>query len=668
MATLDQETQLYPFNKLVKAPENVRKQSSGTPHSLAATIRALGLLHNLTGYQREDGTIAIVAGGRRFDAIALNIAEGHFPAEWPTRVRVVPKEQAVAISTVENHEREEMHNADLFQAFFQLTKEGWSIDRIADDFGVTPLIVQRYLKLAGAAPSLVERFRNGEITTDQLIALCGTDDHAVQEAVWERLGQQHWNNRPSDLRRAVTSDEVDASTDPRIPFIGGLEKYLEAGGHVRADLWSTQNGGGYITDASLLDQLVGVRLEAQAQEATDQGWGWVEIWPSFDFSEFSKLGRLPAGSATLPDNIVQVIEQKEREQAEVAQILESLYEDNDDTETDEANKTADELEQKYSLLDAQIDELKAQHLSYPPELMAQSGVIIARERENLRVEYGMVKTADRKAITQTLGSVGGIQGGRESEPSGRKADTLSDALQRSLLGHRNLAVQEEVAANAHVAKVLMAVWIVDSLRDNHKSAPTDLHLESYSGTRNHHPITDEAGQKKAVEFKQKGKKLVVGLPKGEVALWDGLMILDDPQLDQIIAFGIAQSVSLLPMHKGLTAKLIETLDVDMSQHFKPTVANYLGRVSKPMIIAAMKEAGKLEEDDVTKLLAMKKGDLAGEAEKRLADSNWVPASIQPPKKARKATSTQKAKPQSKSAKSVKTKQEANAAEPVAMAA
>lgn len=87
-----------------------------------------------------------------------------------------------------------------------------------------------------------------------------------------------------------------------------------------------------------------------------------------------------------------------------------------------------------------------------------------------------------------------------------------------------------------------------------------------------------------------------------------------------------------------------------------------------MIIAALKESGKLDKDDITKLLAMKKIDLASEAEKRLADSNWVPASIQPPKKARKGTSTQKAKPQSKNAKSVKAKQQANTAEPVAMAA
>ncbi|MBD4165478.1 chromosome partitioning protein ParB, partial [Xanthomonas citri pv. citri] len=75
-----------------------------------------------------------------------------------------------------------------FDAFSALVDENWTIDRIADAFGVTPLVVERRLKLAKAAPELIERFRAGELSTDQMIALCATDDHAVQVEVWNGMG------------------------------------------------------------------------------------------------------------------------------------------------------------------------------------------------------------------------------------------------------------------------------------------------------------------------------------------------------------------------------------------------------------------------------------------------------------------------------------------------
>src|SRR3546814_2272625 len=44
--------------------------------------------------------------------------------------------------------RENMHPADQFAAFAALVKEGRPVEDIAADFGVSPLVVQRRLKLA----------------------------------------------------------------------------------------------------------------------------------------------------------------------------------------------------------------------------------------------------------------------------------------------------------------------------------------------------------------------------------------------------------------------------------------------------------------------------------------------------------------------------------------
>mgnify|MGYP004054668001 FL=1 len=56
--------------------------------------------------------------------------------------------------------------------------------------------------------------------------------------------------------------------------------------------------------------------------------------------------------------------------------------------------------------------------------------------------------------------------------------------------------------------------------------------------------------------------------------------------------------------------------------WRPTVANYLGRVTKPRIIEAVREgagerAAQLIDD-------LKKSDMATEAERLLAETGWLP--------------------------------------------
>src|SRR3546814_14277144 len=101
-----------------------------------------------------------------------------------------------------------MHPADQFAAFAALVKEGRPIEDIAADFGVSPLVVQRRLKLANVSPRLMADYRAGGVTLEQLMALTITDDHAAQEAAfygaprseerrrgqeWVRTGRSGWS-------------------------------------------------------------------------------------------------------------------------------------------------------------------------------------------------------------------------------------------------------------------------------------------------------------------------------------------------------------------------------------------------------------------------------------------------------------------------------------------
>jgi len=61
--------------------------------------------------------------------------------------------------------------------------------------------------------------------------------------------------------------------------------------------------------------------------------------------------------------------------------------------------------------------------------------------------------------------------------------------------------------------------------------------------------------------------------------------------------------------------------------WRPTVGNYLCRVTKPRILEAVREgAGERAAQLIDHL---KKGDMAKEAERLLADTGWLPEPLRP---------------------------------------
>ncbi|RUT81135.1 ParB/Srx family N-terminal domain-containing protein, partial [Mesorhizobium sp. M7A.T.Ca.US.000.02.2.1] len=148
-------TTTLPLSQLVVSPKNVRPKP-GDVTALAASIAAQGLLQNLVVSPTENGTYQVDAGGRRFAALTLLAEQGKLAADFPVPVIVISAEDATAASLAENVQRENMNPVDELNAFKQLVDEGFTIDRVADTFGVTPLVVQRRLKLVAAAPELLE--------------------------------------------------------------------------------------------------------------------------------------------------------------------------------------------------------------------------------------------------------------------------------------------------------------------------------------------------------------------------------------------------------------------------------------------------------------------------------------------------------------------------------
>lgn len=73
-------TQPIHWSNLAASPRNVRKIKTGI-ESLAASIAADGLLHNLTMTARVDGKYQVIAGERRRRAVIQLVRAGTWPRD-----------------------------------------------------------------------------------------------------------------------------------------------------------------------------------------------------------------------------------------------------------------------------------------------------------------------------------------------------------------------------------------------------------------------------------------------------------------------------------------------------------------------------------------------------------------------------------------------------------
>lgn len=133
------------------------------------------------------------------------------------------------------------------------------------------------------------------------------------------------------------------------------------------------------------------------------------------------------------------------------------------------------------------------------------------------------------------------------------------------------------------------------------------------------------------------------LPNDAKALWDTLCALDGNAQAALFAHCASFSVNALyePVNRyaqgrvsadGLARRLgradvlARAVGLDMVQAgWRPTVDNYLGRVTKPRILEAVRQA---KGDPSAELIDhLKKADMAREAERLLEGTGWLPESL-----------------------------------------
>lgn len=665
MATATQKIKLspsrdIPFNKLVLSQSNVRRIKAGVSiDQLAESIAQRTLLQSLNvravvdADGTETGMFEVPAGGRRYRALELLVKQKRMAKTQPVPCVVRDGGIAEDDSLAENDERIGLHPLDQFRAFQVLREGGMSEEDIAARHFTTPAIVKQRLRLASVSPKLHDVYADDGMTLEQLMAFSVTGDHARQEQVWDNVSRSHLD-QPFQIRRMLTENTVRAS-DRRVQFIG-LNAYEQAGGIVLRDLFEHDDGG-WLQDVPLLDRLVAEKLKTEAETIAAEGWKWIAVAVDFPYGHTDGLRELDGEPAELTDEEQATLDALNAEYAKI------------ETDYQDADEWPDEIDQRLGEIEAARSVFEARSLIYDPADVARAGVFVSIDAEGaLSIDRGYVRSDDeapeitdievdaevegeanddRKA-SSTQRAVISI-GGEPAEPVQEEDDgtvkPLPDRLITELTAHRTLALRDALANHPAVAfqAVLHNFVLATFYRFASLSGCLEIAIRTPAFPAQA-PGLKESTSAVAIDARHDGWK--ARLPRDEAGLWDALTALDGTAQAALFAHCASSAVNALHeaanrYNEGRVSAhgvrrrldqagvLARAVGLDMvTAGWKPTVDNYLGRVTKPRILEAVREAKG--EPSVELIDHLKKGDMAREAERLLDGTGWLPEPLRLP--------------------------------------
>ena len=649
-----------PFNKLLLSSANVRRIKAGVSiEELADDIARRTLLQSITvrpvldADGVETGHYEVPAGGRRFRALELLVKQKRLAKTAPIPCVVRLDGIAEEDSLAENVQRAPLHPLDQFRAFLALREKGQSEEEIAAAFFVSVVVVKQRLRLASVSSRLLDVYAEDGMTLDQLMAFTVSGDRERQEQVWERL-QTAYSKETYVIRRMLTEGAVRVS-DKRARFIG-LAVYEEAGGTVLRDLFQGDDGG-WLQDVTIVDRLVAERLSREAEAVRAEGWRWIEVAPDFPYGHHYGLRQL-VGQEVLPTD--EAIAAQDVLRAEYDR-LQATYEQSDEV--------PEEVDRRLTEIEAAFAAFEEPPVTFDAAEVARAGVFVSiagdgqlcidrgyvRHEDEMPVEaepeqgrgpsagselyssgpsggVGSSKSSDAAVSTMRVstGATDGHSGqGTAVEPEEEDGiKPLPDRLLSELTAHRTVALRHAIGERPDVA-FLAALHALSLKLFYGYGLNSCLELDVKSVTFNAQApgLNDTAVARTLIDRHQ---FWVASMPKQPEDLWTTLSQLDEPSRQSLFAYcvslsvnGVHEAYNRRPQALAHADVLAKALDLDMvGAGWTPTVDNYLGRVTKARILLAVREAkgGAAAE----RLVSLKKGEMAEQAQELLAGSGWLP--------------------------------------------
>ncbi len=582
------------LEQLALSPANVRKTraTEAEDAELEASIRAKGILQNLIVHPAIDGQdiYLVDAGGRRLEILQKLAAEGAIDAKhYQVPCKIEEPKDAVETSLAENTIRAAMHPADEFIAMAALIDGGTDIDDVAKRFGTSERHVRQRLRLGKLAPELLDAYRAGKINLEAVTAFTLGADQAAQLAVWAQL-KDHAYISPHAIRRLLTESAIPL--DSGLGMFVGAEAYEAAGGPITRDLFSGDDDG-FMDDAALVRRLAIEKLEAKAAELRPQ-WKWTKAALDLEYGELSRYVHLRPQPAEIPGDLAAEIERIEQRLGELDDIA------GDEWNADRAAE-AEQLDERRNEINETIESLAV----YRDKDRVRSGCIVTiGDNGGFCLHQGLIERpaarggADRGDADSQIGEDGnaGDPADRDDEPASRPHVSLSreqtfrkqcgfsQSLVDDLKAHRHQITRAYLAGNFEVAfDLALYALCTDLFRHiGYHTNPLDLRATECAPRSS---LNDLSGTPADLLIETQGAALDLDwLQLPPVEAFNAFAALPDEAKRRLFAWCIASTLKPQLAIEDRADPANESaghrLAIPFADLWRPTVANYWGRVKK----------------------------------------------------------------------------------------
>lgn len=581
--------QEIPLSKLSVSDQNARTTPAEkqADKELKASVKENGILQNLIVQETDDG-YKVIAGGRRLGILGALVSEGHLDSNYPVPCSVYPADASVTeISLAENLARADMHPVDQLEAFNRLSKLAggtMSVADIAAHFGKSRNEVRKILALGTCAPELLILCREGKLDVDILRAFSIEPDQKKQLAAYEAV-KESTNISEWAVRNYLTQDKI-AADDKRVKFVT-LAAYEKAGGGVQKDLFQQEV---YLLDENLLDELVDQKAKELAGEL-GEGWGFCRV--DLDAYPHSVRAR-PRLEGELTDE-GETISQELADHKASMEVLDAKMDaelaNDPDIDLSDMHKQFEEHEKKARELADQIGE----HVIYSDEDKQRAGVIVTIEHDGTPTVFRGV-LGDGETGT-AAGSAGAAEADGDQGDSAGKPEH-SAAMLRDLEVYRAEIARSALTKHSSLAVELIHFSVIAKLlregAERYEYSPQILGLR-YEPNEEDTAKNDIAALQVRKERRSDIDSLFSLVPndfKWHLAddefgiAFQKFIAWPDNLKEQLLAHAAAIT---LCVRTDAADVLLHLTDTYVCDHWRPTAANYFGRIRKETALEVARE-------------------------------------------------------------------------------
>jgi ParB family chromosome partitioning protein len=234
-----------------------RDMDSEALQELANSIKVQGVLQPIVIRSVGGGKFEIIAGERRWRAAQLAGLEA-----IPALIRDVPDEAAIAMSLIENIQRENLNPIEEAMALQRLQQEfELTQQEVADAIGKSRTTVTNLLRLMGLQVDVRTLLEHGDLEMGHARALLGLSDDDQSAAARTVVGKGMSVRQTEALVRKLLSDKDKPAAEPKHldPNIRHLQDKLAQTLGAKVQIQHTAKGKGKVVlNYNSLEELDGI--------------------------------------------------------------------------------------------------------------------------------------------------------------------------------------------------------------------------------------------------------------------------------------------------------------------------------------------------------------------------------------------------------------------------